>query len=35
MNENDDDEKWVDPGAWSGEWSHPGDCNENDDGQGD
>jgi len=34
IHEDDDDENWADPGAPSGGRSHPGDDNDNDDGQG-
>jgi len=34
INEDDDDENWVDPGAPSGGWSHPGHDNDNDNGEG-
>jgi len=34
IDEDDDDENWVDPGAPSGGRSRPGDDNDNDDGEG-
>jgi len=34
INEDDDDENWVDPGAPSGGWSHPGHDNDDDHGEG-
>ena len=34
INEDDDDENWVDCGAPSHGWSRPGDHNDNDDGKG-
>jgi hypothetical protein len=33
INEDDDDDNWADPGPLSGEWNHPGDVNDNDDGE--
>jgi len=34
IDEDDNDNNWADPGAPSGGWSRPSDCNDNDDSNG-